>query len=75
MTANLFDAGDMQRLDREAALTEQSPRQAFHAPDESIMMDSTNEAESFSEQDDFSETNEFMSFMFDGMLDVLRSRI
>ena len=27
MSANLFDAGDFQRLDREATLTEQAPRQ------------------------------------------------
>ncbi len=26
MSANLFDVGDFQRLDREATLTEQSPR-------------------------------------------------
>lgn len=26
MSANLFDAGDFQRLDREATLTEQAPR-------------------------------------------------
>ena len=72
MTTNLFDAGDMQRLDREAALTEQSPRQAFRAPDESITMDSTHEADEFSEEP---EDNEFFDFMLDGMLEALKGRL
>lgn len=40
MTANLFDAGDAQRLERERNLTEQRPRQPIQedrSPSESIL--------------------------------------
>lgn len=34
MSSNLFDAGDFQRLEREATLTEELPRQPIEEPEE-----------------------------------------
>ncbi len=42
MSANLFDAGDMQRLEREESLSEQRPRQSFvedRSPEEDIVIE------------------------------------
>ena len=42
MSANLFDAGDAQRFERERTLTEQSPRQSFvedRSPEEDIVIE------------------------------------
>lgn len=58
----LFDAGDFQRLDREARLTEQLPRQP-------IMEDRSPEEEPLRND------NINMQAMFDGMLMALTRRL
>ncbi len=65
MTANLFDAGDEQRLEREMTLTDQRPRQQFtedRSPEEDPL-DTVREEE-----------NPFNA-MLDGLLAALKSRL
>lgn len=64
----LFDVGDMQRLDREAALTEQSPRQEFRSPNDSILNSAVVEAEEFEPMNPF-------DFMMDGLMAALKARL
>lgn len=72
----LFDVGDMQRLDREAALTEQSPRQEFRSPNDSITNSAVREAGEFAENEKADEQKENpFSFMLDGLLSALKERL
>ncbi len=63
----LFDVGDMQRLRREESLSEESPRQPFRSPDDSIM-NTEREAEEFQTENPF-------DFLLDGMLAALKERL
>lgn len=65
MSANLFDAGDIQRLDREATLTEEAPRQL---PQE----DRSPNEEFLDIQDEPQGDNDIF---FDGLLAALRRRL
>ncbi len=58
----LFDAGDIQRLDREATLTEQAPRQ-LPEEDRSPM-----------EEEPENEVNDF-DILLDGILAALKDRL
>lgn len=66
----LFNVGDMQRLDREAALTEQSPRQEFRSPNDSITNSAVVEADEFKNEP----MNPF-DFMMDGLMAALKARL
>ena len=67
MSSHLFNIGDKQRLDREAGLTDQLPRQMARTADDSIM-NTEREAEEFSQGND-------NDALFDGMLEALRRRM
>jgi len=66
MSANLFDAGDFQRLDRERTLTEQAPRQLpeeDRSPPEDVPIERPE-----------SESGEY-DFILDGILEALKRRL
>ena len=63
MSANLFDVGDFQRLEREATLTEQFPRQLpeeDRSPIEEPIQD---------------ESENLFDLMLNGMMDALHRRL
>ena len=70
MSSVLFDVGDEQRMEREAALTEQLPRHPIvdRLPSDSMMMDASREA------DEFQETNE-LELMLRSLLEALEGQI
>ncbi len=72
MTSTFFDIGDEQRLEREARLTEQLPRQPLaedRSPSDSILMDVEREADEFSDEPE----NDF-DMMLEGLLAALIQR-
>ena len=73
MSSVFFDAGDLQRLDRERTLIEQSdriPAQPDRSPDDDLsILDIRQEPEPKDEQE-----NGF-DFMSDGLLEVLQRRL
>lgn len=64
---NLFDEGDMQRVEREESLTEQSPRQP-------LQEDRTPEENGILTENGPSEENPF-ELMLDGILEALKGRL
>ena len=69
MSSVFFDAGDLERLDREARLTEQAPRQLpeeDRSPDEDLSI--------LDIQPEVEPENDF-DFMIDGLLEVLQRRL
>lgn len=67
MSTHMFNVGDKQRLDREAGLTDQLPRQMMRTADESIM-NTEREAEEFNAGTE-------NDMLFDGMLEALKRRL
>lgn len=65
MSANLFDAGDMQRLEREQTLTEQAPRQPLQEDRTPMEMPIAEEPEG----------DMMFDFMLDGILSALKERL
>lgn len=75
MSSLVFDAGDMDRLDREARLTEQRPRQPIEEDrSPSVMEDEFISAPAGSEQDD-QEDQQGYDMLLDGVIEALQRRL
>jgi len=72
MTSSFFDAGDMQRLDRERELTEQAPRQ-LPVEDRSPSDEYRSPPELLEIEEEDESTD--MDSMLDGLLAALKRRL